>query len=403
MDHPDPDHDGYRTRSLSLHGGIQPTGALTLEANALRSEGHNAYDGDPAWDLPDNSDTVQQVVGGKVRYAPTARLAVQVTAGRNVDVSRNYQQDTFTDRFGSTRDSAGVQADIGVRAGDLLTLGVDWSRDRGEVDSPFARYRAARGDRAGFVLYQAHAGRHDLQASLRHDDNDLFGGHDTGGLAWGVDGAHGLRVTASVGTAFKAPTFNELYYPFFGNAALRPETSRSLEAGVQQRVGRGHWQLSAYDTTIHDLITYDTAIFAANNLDRARIRGVELTADASLAGWELSGQLGASDPRNRSADHPDQRLPRRARRSARLDADRAIGRWRVGGSWIAEGARFDDVANTLRVGGHATLDLRSEFAWRPDWTVQFALRNAFDRRYETAAYYNQPGREWSLALRWRPH
>jgi vitamin B12 transporter len=401
MDHPDPDRDGYRNRSLSLHGGVQPSDALTLEANGLRSEGHNAYDGDPAWGLPDNSDTVQQIIGGKLRYAPGTRLALQVVAGRDLDASRDFEGDVFTDRFASTRDSASAQADIDVRAGDLLTLGLDWLRDRGEVSGAYPAH--VRGNRAGFMQYQAHLGRHDLQASLRHDDNDQFGGHDTGGLAWGMDATHGLRFTASAGTAFKAPTFNELYYPFFGNPALRPETSRSVEVGVQQRLGHGHWQLNAYETTIHDLITYDTAIFEANNLDSARIRGVELTADTTLAGWDLSGQATLTDPRNRSASNPDNLLPRRARRSARIDADRAFGRWRVGGSWIAEGARFDDVANTLRVGGYATVDLRTEFAWRPDWTVQAEIRNAFDRRYETAAYFNQPGREFALALRWNPH
>jgi vitamin B12 transporter len=402
MDHPDPDRDGYRTAALALRGGIQPSAALTLEGNALRSEGHNAYDADPAWGLPDNSDTVQQVTGAKLRYAPGTRITLQLVAGRNRDASDDFLGDTLADRFGSTRDSAGAQADIRVGARDLLTLGVDWLRDRGEISGPFASYRAARGNRAGFVQYQARIGRHDLQASLRHDANDQFGGHGTGGLAWGADAAHGLRFTASVGTAFKAPTFNELYYPYYGNGALRPETSRSTEAGVQQRLGTFNWRLDAYETTIHDLITYDTAVFAANNLDSARIRGLELTADTRLAGWDVAAQATLSDPRNRSASHPGSLLPRRTRRGTRIDADRAFGRWSVGTSWVAEGARFDDVANRVRVGGYATLDLRAGFAWTPDWSLQAQVRNALDRGYETAAYYNQPGREFALSLRWRP-
>ncbi len=402
MDHPDPDRDGYRNRSLSLRAGLHATSALTIEGNALRSEGHNEYDADPAWGLPDNSDTVQQVTGGKLRYDAGGRFRLQLVAGRDTDTSRNFLHDTYNDRFGSTRDSATLQGDVTLARGQLLTLGYDWLRDRGDVAGPFATFAPERGNHAGFVQYQGRFGRHDLQASLRRDDNDQFGGHDTGALAWGMDAAHDLRFTASVGTAFKAPTFNELYYPFFGNAALRPETSRSLELGVGQHRDAWHWQFNAFRTTINDLIVYDPAVFVANNIDSARIRGAELLAGTTFAGWELSAQASALYPRNRSATDFDKLLPRRARRTARVDADRRFGHWQFGASWIVEGSRYDDVANSLRVGGYATLDLRAELAFARHWSLQAGVRNAFDRDYETAAYYNQPGREFALSLRYSP-
>lgn len=400
-DHPDPDRDGYRNHALSLRGGLTPGEAWTLEGNALRSEGHNAYDSAIEFGLPDNSDTVQQVVGGKVRYAPDARFALQLTAGRNLDASTQYLGDVFTDRFWSTRDNAALQGDIGLAQGQLLTLGLDWLRDRGAVEGAFPLH--VRADRAGFVQYQGAFGRQQLQAALRHDDNDQFGGHDTGSIAWGTDLTHGLRLTASYGTAFKAPTFNELYFPFYGNAALRPETSRSAEVGVAQRGAHWHWQLNAYQTDVSDLITYDSQLFEANNLDRARIRGAEFMVDATLAAWQLAAQATLVDPRNRSAgEDAGNLLPRRTRESLRIDADRSIGAWRLGASWIAEGARYDDFANRLRLGGYATLDLRAAYALGADWTLQAQLRNALDRRYETAAYFNQPGREFGLSVRYAP-
>ena len=397
---PDPDRDGYRSRALSLRGGLTPGEAWSLEGNALRSEGHNAYDGAAEFGLPDNSDTVQQVVGGKLRYAPDARFALQLTAGRNLDASTQYLGEVFTDRFWSTRDSATLQGDIAFAQAQLLTLGVDWLRDRGAVQGAFDT--RTRADRAGFVQYQGHVGRQQWQAALRHDHNDQFGGHDTGSLAWGTELAHGLRLTASFGTAFKAPTFNELYFPFYGNPALRPETSRSGELGIGQRGARWHWQLNAYQTDIDDLITYDSRLFIANNLDRARIRGAEFAVDGTLAGWQLAAQATLADPRNRSAGSDGNLLPRRTRQSLRVDADRRVGAWQLGASWIAEGARYDDFANQLRLGGYATVDLRASFALGRDWSLQAQLRNAFDRRYETSAYFNQPGREFGLGVRYAP-
>jgi vitamin B12 transporter len=401
VDAPDPDADGYRNRSLSLRAGVAPVEGLTLEGHALRAEAHNAFDADPAWGLPDNSDTVQQVVGAKLRFDARERLVLQLSAGRNTDASDQFLGAAFVDRFETRRDSASLQGDLTLAAGQLLTLGVDWQHDEGGVEGGFSAFDARRGNRAGFAQYQGRFGAHDLQASLRRDDNDQFGGQTTGSAAWGVD-AGSLRATASYGTAFKAPTFNELYFPFFGNPLLRPEESASWEAGLAQRLGHWRWQLSAFHTTVDDLITYDSTIFAANNVDRARIRGAELTVSGSVAGWELSAQASRVDPRSRSGAYDGNLLPRRARAGGRFDADRAFGAWRVGASVIAEGTRFDDFANALRLGGYAVVDLRVEYALHPDWTLQARVANAADRDYATAAYFDQPGREYGLALRWRP-
>ena len=400
MDHPDPDRDGYRNTAVSLRAGARLGNAWKIDARAMRTEGSNDFDGDPAWGLPDHSDTVQQVVGGSLRYEG-ARLALKFNAGRNTDTSDNILDGTVVDRFGTHRDGAGLQADITLGRGQLLTLGADWSRDSGGVTGGFNAFDASRDNRAAFFQYQGAFGRHDLQLSARHDDNEDFGGKDTGSVAWGMDLAHGLRLTASHGTAFKAPSFNELYFPFYGNPALRPETSRSTEFGIAQRTARWRWQANAYQTTVDDLIVYDPNIFVANNIESARIRGLEIGAGATLHGWDVNAQATLMDPRNRSETAHDKLLPRRARRSARLDLDRGFGDWNVGASVIAQGRRFDDVQNGLAMGGYATVDLRLERGFG-DWTLQAGLSNALDRRYETAAFYNQPGREWGLTLRYAP-
>src|SRR5690606_31678633 len=113
----------------------------------------------------------------------------------------------FSNRFATTRDSASLQADLTVAQGQLLSTGFDWLRDRATIVDPWSPFAAARGNRAVFAQYQGDFGAHDLQLSLRTDRNDQFGAHATGGIAWGLDIAGGWRVTASHGTAFKAPSF----------------------------------------------------------------------------------------------------------------------------------------------------------------------------------------------------
>ena len=394
------DRDGYRNNSATVRADFTASEAWQFDARAFRATGHNDYDGD----YVDNSDIVQQVVGGTARWTPSATTQLKLTLGRNTDDSNNYIGSTFANRYTTTRDSASLQGDFGVAKGQLLTAGFDWLRDAANVVDPWSPFARTRGNRAVFAQYQGQlgtgtSGAHDLQLSLRRDDNDQFGGHTTGGIAWGLDFAEGWRVTASHATAFKAPTFNELYYPGASNPDLNPETSRSTELSLARGGDGWHVQANAYQTRAGDLIAWESSLFKPVNVEDARIRGIELTGSATLGEWHLRGQLGWLDARNLDSG---KRLARRPQRSARLDLDRDIGAWGFGVSGIAEAARWDDAANTLRVGGYGTLDARVSWRFAPGWTLQANVVNAFDKRYETSAWYNQPGREFVLSLRWQP-
>jgi vitamin B12 transporter len=393
------DDDGYRNSSATVRADFAPSAAWQFDARAFRAEGHNDYDGD----YVDNSDIVQQVVGGTVRWTPSATAQLKLTVGRNTDLSDNYIGSSFANFYETTRDSANLQGDLTVASGHLLSAGFDWLRDRADVIDPWSPFTAARGNRGLFAQYQGKFDSQDLQLSLRRDDNDQFGGHTTGGIAWGMGFGQGWRVTASHGTAFKAPSFNELYYPYFGNPLLRPESSRSSEVSLGRTGPQWSLQANAYETHIDDLIAYDALLGLPNNIEQARIRGLELTASGQVAGWDLRAQAGLLDARNLSAGaNEGKRLARRPQRSARLDLDREMGAWGVGVSGMVEASRWDDVANTLRVGGYGTVDARVSWRFASAWTLQANLVNAFDRDYATSAWYAQPGREWALSLRWQP-
>ena len=394
ISNPEPDLDGYVQHALSLRTGID-LGSWQLSAQGLRSEGENDFDGD----YSNRSETLQQVVGGSMRWRPSDTAQFKLTAGRNVDASDQFNRGTYIGFFDTDRDSASLQGDFGLARDHLLSVGVDWVRDR--VDGDTVYVTDERDNRAAFAQYQARAGRHGLQAAVRRDDNEQFGGHTTGSLAWGLDFAGGWRVSAGWGTAFKAPTFNELYYPFFGNPDLRPEESETAELGVGWKNGTVDLRLDAFDTRVEDLIAFDAAIGLPNNVERARMRGAELGIATDVADWQVAASLTWLDTRNRTFN-TDLELPRRARHGARVELDRAFGDLRIGLTGIAEGPRYDDVANTMRLAGRATLDLRAEYALTRALTLQGRVANVFDRDYETVAFYNQPGREWFVTLRYAP-
>lgn len=398
----EPDRDGYRNASLNLRGGLHIAQTVKLEGNALRADSFNEFDGNIYGG--NEADNVQQVLGGKLLWTPSERVTLTAQAGRAYDESDNTYNDhagtlTPVGHFDTRRDTASVQLDSSIAQDQLLTLGIDWQNDI--VDSG-TDYAVTERDNIGmFAEYQGRFGTQRLQAGLRRDDNEQFGRHDTGSLGWGLRFGDGFGLNASYATGFKAPSFNDLYYPFFGNPDLRPEKSKSLNLGLARHAQRWRWTLNAYETRIDDLISYDSSIFLPNNIDKARIRGVEFTVDTTLAGWDLSAQLSHTDPRNRSGGgNDDKLLARRAQDTGRIDLDRAFGAWRIGATVNGSGHRYDDAANTDRLGGHATLDLRLSYALGTDWTLDARVTNVFDRDYETVAWYNQPGREYGLSLRW---
>lgn len=393
----EPDRDGYRNTSANLRGGYSFTDTLTLEANALRADGKSEFDGS----FTNRSETVQQVLGTKLRYAPSEKVNLLLSLGRNDDRSDDFLDDVQMGYFETRRYVASLQGDFTLATNQLLTAGIDWQDDTVESDTDFAITQ--RDNLAGFVEYQGRFGAHQLQASVRNDDNEQFGNHTTGSLGYGFGVGNGLKLTASVATGFKAPSFNDLYYPFFGNPDLKPEESESINLGIAQYADTWNWTFNIYQNKVDQLISYDAAIFLPNNIDEARIRGAEFTVDVTLAGFDIATQLSHTDPRNRSAGpNQDNLLARRPRNTARIDVDRAFGAFRTGVTFNAAGERYDNLANTDRLGGYSTLDLRLEYAIAPAWTLQAKVGNVFDRAYETVAWYHQAGRTYGLSLRYQP-
>ncbi|WP_313400590.1 TonB-dependent vitamin B12 receptor [Stenotrophomonas sp.] len=397
----EPDRDGYRNTSINVRGGYALSETLNLEGHVLNSASRNEYDGSIFGG--NEADNRQQVYGAKLAWLPSDSLRLTAQVGRNVDQADAYfaanGSRTFASTFDTRRDTAAVQGDIVLAEGQQLSVGADWQNEQITSSTNFdVRER----DNTGvFAEYQGQFGAHSLQASVRNDDNEQFGNHTTGSLGYGFAFGNGLRLTASAGTGFKAPTFNDLYYPGFSNPLLQPEESKSLNLGIAQYADTWNWTFNAYETRIDQLIGYDSS-FALVNVAEARIRGAELTGFLSLAGFDINAQASFTDPRDHTAGAAtyDNLLARRARTTGRLDVDKRFGPLRLGVTAAGSGHRFDNAANSVRLAGYGTVDLRVEYAINDAWSLQAKAANVFDREYETVAWYNQPGREYQLTLRY---
>jgi vitamin B12 transporter len=191
-----------------------------------------------------------------------------------------------------------------------------------------------------------------------------------------------------------------LYYPFFGNATLEPERSRSMELAVKGHGGAGRWRVSAFQTRVLGQIAFDSNFLPAN-IDEARIRGIEAELSLQWRAWQIDSGVTAMDPENRGTGFErGNTLPRRARIAGNLQAQWQHDAFSGGLRLVAQGHRYDDGANTRDLGAYATLDVQGEYRFARAWRLQARIANLLDKHYETVSFYNQAGRAAYVTLRY---
>ncbi len=393
----EPDKDSYSNQSASLRVGYRFDSGLDLEANLLQSNSETEYDGG----FTNESESEQNVMSSTLRYAPTENWQLSLQVARSNDDSDDFKDGVFMTRYNTQRTTSTLQNDITIDHRHLLTVGFDNQGDKVVSSDTYAETK--RNNQGVFVQYQGTVATHELQLSARRDDNEQFGTENTGSIAWGKELESGMMLTANIGTAFKAPTFNDLYYPFYGVETLRPETSQSAEFGWSHQTVSLGWSINIYQTDIEDLIAYDSSIYGPANINNARIRGIEANLSTQLKQWLLNTNLTLLDPTNISNDaNSGNQLARRAKQSLNLNASKQYGGYKVGVTIAAVGKRYDDLANTVELDSYTTVDLRIDYLVAKNWAIQAKAENLTDEDYQTAHGYNQPERSFYLTLRYQP-
>lgn len=417
----DGDHDAYRNQSVSLNLSHAFSDELEVGFNLLDNRGKSEYDNS----FGRYDAATQQTVGQKpyTDYAVSsasgyvdARLnehwqsRLELGHSENRDTKRDKLSDDFS-VFNTYRDSVNWQNDLTLNDQNGLILGGDWYEDRLHGSSTFTEN--SRWNRAAFVQHRFHGEWFSTELGLRRDQNQQFGGQNSwsGTLTVPINPDNDVLLSYSEG--FRAPTFNDLYYPLtqYSNPNLQPETSKSYELQWRSQLSEStRLEASLYRTDLSDAIVLDSNS-KPQNVASARINGFEAALKQELFGWQ--GNLGIAfiDPRDRDTGHT---LARRARRTLNLDLDRQFDKLSVGASWQAISSSYDAEDNRQRLGGYALLGLRSSWAVTHEVSVSLKVDNLLDRQYARARYrYNAPdfsnnqdyreeGQTWMLGLTWTP-
>ena len=289
-----------------------------------------------------------------------------------------------------------------------LTGGADWQQEQMKSDSRSygQSFNAPDRDNTGLFAVASYRWQALLgELSGRTDDNDQYGRNNTWSAAAGLDINENHNIRLSYGTAFKAPTFLDLYYPGYENPDLKPEESKNLELDFSGRYTAWDWSVNLYRNEIENLISCQSAFSTCKpgNTD-AEIRGVEVAL--GLETGPLHHDLSFDYTKTEDKNEGDQQLLRRAKQKASWLTQAQLGPVDLSTELLYVGKRDDKnfssfPAERVVLGSYTLVNLGASYEVLPQLTLGGRIDNLFDRDYVPAYGYASPGTEFKLTADYR--
>ncbi|MDO9075266.1 MAG: TonB-dependent receptor [Rubrivivax sp.] len=403
-----PDRDGHRLDSAQLRLGFGPAAGHRVGLLVLRSKLNSQYDASeylPPTFAPDNGADFRTRVDTDVtsldwRGALATGWTGSARVSRSVDDAHNGGSQI--DAYRTTREQ--VAAQLAWQTGRVGQLVLALERDEDRARSSSYGAPVVRRNAAAVAELTGHAGAWAWQADVRRDHSSDFGGVTTGRLGGTYAPAPGWRLRVLAGSTFRAPSFNDLYFPDYGVATLQPERGQSMEVGLNWQGATGTAAATLWRNRVRELVGYQSdaslcppgySYGCAANVNRARLQGLTLNGAQRLgAAWSLKAQIDFLEARDQATGA---RLPRRAAHQATLGATWTQADWSASASVLRVGERPD---GGKRLAAETTLDLAASWQFDTAWQLQAKLLNATDRDVEPVRDYQGLGRQAWLVLRY---
>jgi vitamin B12 transporter len=409
-----PDSDSYYRSNLGGSLGYTWKPGQTLSFQTYQSKVNGSYDmGAPFFGdrgiqtLSNNILTSRNVISSFWTSTLRASLSTDTYKTVNVDASQNFYNTPDGKQFFKTNQSQYVwQNDLTFSPTQIVSLAferLDQQVDGSLVDniSPgVVNYQqTSRFTNSLLAIYRGTWGPQSVQASVRNDDSSQFGNVTTGSLSYGLALTPRWKASIGANTGFRAPNFNELYWPvtptFLGNPTLKPERSQNIEAGLNYTTDNTHLGLTLYRNNIDNLILNEPTIpgnvfsaYTPMNIDQALITGITLTGSQKIGRNTLvKGSFDWSNPRNATTG---ELLPQRAQRVFKMAVDQSLGRARLSGEFFVTSQRQDALTSDT-LGGYSLMNIVGSYPLTENTEVQVRWNNVFAKQYTLVQGYATPG------------
>lgn len=409
-----PDKDSYYRSNIGGALGYTWKPGQTLSLQTYQSQVNGGFDyGAPYFGdrgiqtLSNNILTSRNVISSFWTSTLRAGFSTDLYKTINVDASQNpYNTPDGKQHFKTNQSQYVWQNDLTFSPTQIVSLAyerLEQSVDGSLVDnfSPgVVNYQqTARFTNSLLAIYRGTWGPQSVQASVRNDNSSQFGNVTTGSLSYGLALTPSWKASIGANTGFRAPNFNELYWPvtpeFMGNPMLQPERSQNIEAGLKYTTDNTQLGLTLYRNNIDNLILNEPSVpgdayspYTPRNIDRALITGITLTGSQRIGRNTLvKGSVDWSNPRNANTG---ELLPQRAQRVFKMAVDQNLGRAKLSGELFVTSQRRDALTSDT-LGGFGLVNVVGSYPITDNADIQVRWNNIFAKQYTLVQGYVTPG------------
>lgn len=389
------DDDGFKSTNASLALQHKLSDSLSAGLSALYTD--STTDIDSAGNAFPNaySDQKNGSANAYLQYR-TPLTVSKLSYGQSIDKSTSHDANSINYQEGShydtTQEQARLETSINAQPGTII-VGAEWLSQKLDASDvlDFSGYPDPavqtpydpedRTVKSAFVGYQLSESYYDLQANYRVDDNSQYGNESTYNLGAAIHPMAGMRIGANYATGFRAPTFNDLYWPGFSNPNLKPERTENTEVFVEYANDMQTSRLTGYHTDAEDLIAN------ATNISEAKIKGLSLTSDWNMDAFIFGLGYDYLDAKDKTANSTsyNQQLAYRPKNSGMV----YVGYLQPTFDVRLEAKHTDDrsTAENNKLDSYTLLNLSGSAYITPKLRANLRIDNITDEEYTLASQF----------------
>ncbi len=289
----------------------------------------------------------------------------------------------------------------------MLGGGIDYRQDKlveayGNANVPYQAEKNPRTNLGISALLQYQIDSWLFESSARSDKNNQYGWHNTWQTAIGWDFFDQYQLTASYGTAFRAPTFADLYYPGSEVPGLDPETSKNIEISLQGYNYIFEWGITGYINDIDNMLIWYSDATNVNygymqNIGKAKIKGIELALNFDTSIVQHQFYIDFKDPIDRS-EATEKPLALRSKKAMKWIASIEVNQWSFGTQYLYQGQRY---SGSDKLGAYSLWNAVASYIVNDSFKVNGKISNVFNQDYQTNIGYVAAGREFFISADYR--
>ncbi|QIZ76263.1 TonB-dependent receptor domain-containing protein [Ferrimonas lipolytica] len=397
------DDDGYERLSVALRGDQAINDQFSLSWVGQLNDGD--YDYDNVYSDWMTGELIQghneseyknhmwNLAGQYQTELWTSRLEVAQARDFNEQVI-NGNKSLGTNIYETRRDQISWSNQVNL-AQLTLNGGVDWYNESVKGD-----YAVDERDVWGvFGLARYDVGAWLLEAAIRYDDVEKIDSEVTynSSIAYRFDDQ--WRLTGSYGTGFRAPSFNDLYWPFSGNPDLVSENSDNYELGLHYGGNNVAGYISVFYNQIEDMIAWApdaSGNWLPANINEAEILGAELFVEFSTYGFNHKVAYTYLDAEDSKAN---EELIGRSEHEFDYSVGYNWDKFDVLLSYHLQGESYNGYDEYLDT--YHDVDLSVGYAFANNWEVRAKFDNLLDEEIISKADYFEPGTQWFVSLTYK--